>query len=66
MTYSKYKAGAGDLFELLRRRNLSCQLWMQGATLVWKSLHVLSSEYFRSNFEKLEIVYKGLWKRMKS
>ena len=56
MTYS-YDADAGHLFELLGWRNLSCKQQIQKATMVYKSLHGLASEYLCSNVESHETAY---------
>ena len=40
-----------------RVENLACQQQIQRATMVYKSLHGLASEYIRSKFERLETAY---------
>jgi len=52
LTYSSYDAYAGDLFELLGRKNLAFQLQIQRATMVYKSLHGLAPDYLCSKFER--------------
>ena len=47
LTYSKYDADAGYLFEFLGWRNLSCQQQIQRATMVG-----LAPEYLCSKFER--------------
>jgi len=57
LTYSNYDTDAGYLFELLGWRNLSCQQQIQGATMVFKSLHGLAPEYLCSKFERRQNHY---------
>ena len=57
LTYSNYDANAGHLFELLGWKNLASQQQIQGATMVFKSLHGLAPDYLCSKFERRETAY---------
>lgn len=57
LTHSNYDTDTSHLFELLGWKYLASQQQIQGATMVYKSLHGLAPDYFCSKFERRETAY---------
>ena len=57
LTYSSYNASADNLIKILDWKDIACQQQNARATMVYKCLHGLATEYLCSKFSKRDSVY---------